>query len=109
MIKIKMSKSQVREILEEREKMALRKTGYKCINTKYKWHRIAEDFLKDYSLFKDIFEGIEEDTIFTFISTSCLSKYKNDNSIILFDSRYIVLVELDGRLFIYLKPKYLLQ
>lgn len=87
----------------------MHKTGWKREKEKYKYASITEDFLKDYSLFKDTFEGIEEDAIFIFISTSCLSKYKNDNSIILFDSRYIVLVKLDDRLFIYLKPKCLLQ
>ena len=109
------TKSELREKLVHREQIAI------CTSSKPKYAKIQEHrehknaslakrFLTDYFMFKQHLDMFDKNQCFTLISSSTSYNYKGkDNTIILFDSFTITLLQIDNNFFIHLIAEYMLK
>lgn len=104
--------SELREKLVHREQLAIHKAGKpKYANIKeHKYANLAKSFLQDYAMFKKHLDMFDKNQYFTLISSRTLYNYKDkDNTIILFDSFTITLLQVNDNFFIYLISEYMLK
>lgn len=106
------TKSELREKLIHREQIAIR-TSSRPKRAEIKEHKnanLARRFLKDYSMFKEHLDMFDENQCFTLILSRTSYNYKGkDNTIILFDSFTITLLQIDNNFFIHLIAEYMLK
>ena len=97
------TKNELRKKLAHREQIAISTSSrpkHAWIN-EHKNANLARRFLKDYSMFKEHFDMFNENQCFTLIQDRTSYNYKNkDNTIILFDSFTITLLQIDNNFFL---------
>jgi len=109
---VTITKSELREKLLHRKQLSLHKAGKpkRAGLTEYKYSGLAKSFLQDYSMFKEHLDIFDENQCFTLISSRTLFNYKSkDNTIILFDSFTITLLQINNNFFIHLIAEYMLK
>ncbi len=106
------TKNELREKLVHREQIAIctlsrpKRAGIK----EHKNANLASRFLKDYSMFKEHLDMFYKNQCFTLIQGRTSYNYKNkDNTVILFDSFTITLLQIDNNFFIHLIAEYMLK
>ena len=105
------TKSELREKLIHREQLSIPKvTKLKYGIKEHKYAIFAKSFLQDYAMFKKHLDIFNKNQCFTLISSRTLYNYKGkDNTIILFDSFTITLLQVNDNFFIYIIAEYMLK
>ena len=106
------TKNELREKLVHREQIAIC-TSSRPKRAEIKEHKnanLARRFLKDYSMFKEHLDVFNNNQCFKLIPERTSYNYKmKENTIILFDSFTITLLQIDNNFFIHLIAEYMLK